>query len=292
MSDNRFGMGLPPGFAQLDTDLQELTRSINRLIVQTSLGVVVPIAQGGTGATTAPGALTNLGVGSAGTKTASNPADANVASVLLPVTTGHLAVFADINGTIEDGGTLPGSFGSAATKAASNPAQPDLASIIGVIIPGHIAIFADANGTIEDGGVLGTIAAQTYATGSWTPSLLLGGAATGITYGTQLGSYTRIGREIACRFRIVLTSQGIVTGAATISGLPFASNADVTNNGSGGLVTVYANMSGLSMAPIINVGPGSSAISLLTAGAAATAPLTDSSFTNTAAINGSFTYFV
>jgi hypothetical protein len=58
------------------------------------------------------------------------------------------------------------------------------------------------------------------------------------------------------------------------------------------LVAVYANMSGLSVAPIVSVGPGSIAIALLSAGAAATAPLTDSSFTNTAAINGYFTYFV
>jgi len=239
--DGGISAGIIPGLAQLDTDFQELIRSINRLIIQTSLGVVVPISQGGTSATTAPAALANLGVGSAGTRAASNPADPNVASVLFPITVGHLAVFADTQGTVQDGGPIPG----------------------GVV-----------------------------TAGTWTPALQFGGASTGITYSSQLGTYTAISREVICRFRMVLTSVGSSTGVATIAGLPFTSNIDATNYGSGGLVSAYSGMASISATPTIEIGPGSTIVSLLSAGATSTAALTNSNFTNTTVINGAFGYFI
>jgi hypothetical protein len=136
----------------------------------------------------------------------------------------------------------------------------------------------------------GNLAAN-YATGTWVPQLLLGGVATGITYGTQLGTYTILGREVICRFKIVLTSKGAATGAATISGLPATSNADGTNSGSGGLIAKYATMVGLSGPILLEVGPSSSAVSLFSAGATATAAVTDGSFANTSEIDGFLSFF-
>lgn len=46
----------------LATALQNIAANLGRLIAQTSLAVVIPIGQGGTGATTAAGARANLGV--------------------------------------------------------------------------------------------------------------------------------------------------------------------------------------------------------------------------------------
>jgi hypothetical protein len=59
---------------------------------------------------------------------------------------------------------------------------------------------------------------------SWTPALLFGGAATGITYGTQVGRYVRFGPMVYVWATIVLTSNGTATGDATISGLPLAAS--------------------------------------------------------------------
>lgn len=132
---------------------------------------------------------------------------------------------------------------------------------------------------------------SSYATGVWTPALAFGGSSAGITYGTQSGSYTQVGREIICRFRIVLTSKGAAAGAASIGGLPLVPNADVTNTGAGGLCAVYSNMAALTETPVIGVTPGATA-SLLTFGAAASAALADTNFTNTSSLNGSFSYFV
>ncbi len=49
---------------------------------------------------------TNLGLGTAATKAASDNAKATVASVTGAFTIGHVATFSDVNGTIQDGGAL------------------------------------------------------------------------------------------------------------------------------------------------------------------------------------------
>jgi hypothetical protein len=60
-----------------------------------------------------------------------------------------------------------------------------------------------------------------YEEGTWTPTLAFGGASTGIAYGAQLGTYTKIGNVVQARFTIVLSNKGSATGNATIEGLPF-----------------------------------------------------------------------
>jgi hypothetical protein len=52
-------------------------------------------------------------LGTAATKNATNSGDANVASVTPPIVSGHLAKFADTNGTISDAGSGIGTSGSA-----------------------------------------------------------------------------------------------------------------------------------------------------------------------------------
>lgn len=73
------------GLSDLYTALNLIAQNLGRLITQTALQVVVPITQGGTGATTASGARNNLGIFT-GTPVAS-----------------HLAAFATVN-SLEDGG--------------------------------------------------------------------------------------------------------------------------------------------------------------------------------------------
>jgi len=68
---------------------------------------------------------------------------------------------------------------------------------------------ADAN-TLDD-----------YEEGDWTPAIQFGGAAVGMTYSLQLGSYIKIGRLIICCGIIILTAKGSSTGNALITGLPF-----------------------------------------------------------------------
>jgi len=63
-----------------------------------------------------------------------------------------------------------------------------------------------------------------YEEGSWTPSVSFGGGAVGVTYGSvNLGRYTKVGRLCVASCTLQLTNKGSSTGAALLTGLPFAS---------------------------------------------------------------------
>lgn len=60
-----------------------------------------------------------------------------------------------------------------------------------------------------------------YEEGTFTPYILFGGSGTGITYGTQTGKYTKIGRLVMVEGQITLTNKGSSTGTMTLRGMPF-----------------------------------------------------------------------
>jgi len=87
------------------------------------------------------------------------------------------------------------------TSAVSGGAK--LQTVDGITFPATQVASANAN-TLDD-----------YEEGTWTPSL--GGTA---TYNSQVGTYTKIGRQVTVNF--VLDVSAIGTGSASIiSGLPF-----------------------------------------------------------------------
>ena len=67
-----------------------------------------------------------------------------------------------------------------------------------------------------------------YEEGTWTPGITFSGAAVGMTYTTQIGSYQKIGNRVTVNFWINLSAKGSSTGSALVTGLPFVSrnNAD------------------------------------------------------------------
>ena len=73
--------------------------------------------------------------------------------------------------------------------------------------------------------------------GNWTPILSFGGASVGITYSTQLGTYSQVGHIIWWNVSMVLTSKGSSTGILGIT-LP-GTNPGITF---GGTVADYSNI--------------------------------------------------
>jgi hypothetical protein len=64
---------------------------------------------------------------------------------------------------------------------------------------------------------------RTPLNSTFTPVLTFGTATTGITYSIQSAVYTKIGNRVYFDISITLSSKGSATGAAVITGLPFAS---------------------------------------------------------------------
>lgn len=64
-----------------------------------------------------------------------------------------------------------------------------------------------------------------YEEGSWTPTITGATGASGQTYTTQVGIYTKIGQQVLVGFNVVLSALGTITGNVQIGNLPFSSNA-------------------------------------------------------------------
>jgi len=122
-----------------------------------------------------------------------------------------------------------------------------------------------------------------YEEGDWTPVLVFGAGSTGITYGTQQGLYTKVGRTVTIRFEIALTSKGSSTGEALITGMPFAA-ANLNSMP----VYLYSNFDATYKAGIAYL--NSTSINEIAANG--TSSFTDAQFTNTSRFWATCTYQV
>jgi hypothetical protein len=92
------------------------------------------------------------------------------------------------------------------------------ASGSGVSFPATQSASSDAN-TLDD-----------YEEGTFTPTLTASTPPTGVTYGGQIGRYTKIGRAVSIEISLTLSSTGTGgSGFAAIAGLPFAT-ANISGN--------------------------------------------------------------
>jgi hypothetical protein len=126
-----------------------------------------------------------------------------------------------------------------------------------------------------------------YEEGTWTPALDFGGASVGITYTTQSGTYTKVGRKVFVGGRVTLSNKGSSAGNVSLSGLPFTSS---------GLFSVaigtYLNMASLTDGMVGFVNASATTLQIRTGGAASSLNITDANFTNTSDIIFSATYQV
>lgn len=127
---------------------------------------------------------------------------------------------------------------------------------------------ADAN-TLDD-----------YEEGSFTAGLSFGGASVGITYSSIVGSYVKWGKNVLFSGQMTLSNKGSSTGAAKLTGLPFA-QGDASHT----LISLGPNagMSGLTGPPIAWVEASAATAVLGQGGATGQIGLTEANFTNASA---------
>lgn len=137
--------------------------------------------------------------------------------------------------------------------------------------------------------------------GLWTPGISFGGGTAGITYSTQKGIYTRIGKLVTAQFSITLTSKGSSTGIACITGLPFAARGQVGYQG-GGFATYWqllaVNFSYITFIPNNSDNGGANPANTADIYGSISPPLAslgavlDTSFNNSCRIDGTIIYQV
>lgn len=155
----------------------------------------------------------------------------------------------------------------------------DTPALNGVQFPATQVASANAN-TLDD-----------YEEGTWTPSLS-GGTGGSVTYGAQVGFYTKIGRMVYVSANILASAWTHTGGSLYIAGLPFA--ADSTTNGRFvGTMDWYA-LNTAKLAMVGKVQPGAVQADIETLGAAAVSlgasALTGADLANGSALQLTLTY--
>ena len=96
--------------------------------------------------------------------------------------------------------------------------------------------FSAQTSTSTTGAAAGSSPAEVlshYEEGTWTPSMEFD-SGTVTTYHAKEGTYTRIGRNVTCHFRLRLNDAGSTSGATKIAGLPFTVYDVMASTGLGG----------------------------------------------------------
>jgi len=130
-----------------------------------------------------------------------------------------------------------------------------------------------------------------YEEGTWTMGVSFGNASVGVTYTANLGTYTKIGRQVTVNGYLTLSSKGSSTGTARITGLPFTI-ANGNSNYAGvtfaelAFITRTGNISGYGVVNATTI------FMLETSTLGVISALTDANFAGNSTIMVSFTYFV
>jgi len=123
-----------------------------------------------------------------------------------------LTISAISSGVLE---TLTGNSGGAVSPSAGN---------INVVGDGTTVTIVGNPGT--NTLTASVVGAAGWTSGTFTPALLFAGVSTGVTYSAQNGKYWKSGPMVFINIFIQLTSVGGLTGAVTMTGLPFTSAND------------------------------------------------------------------
>ena len=133
----------------------------------------------------------------------------------------------------------------------------------------------------------GTFALETD--GTFTPVFNVGGSSVGVTYGIQVGIYSRIGNTVTFTIQLQITSIAALTGAFTVSGLPVASR-NVTNAFS----SFSCVVNGLTLvgSPVASLANNATSISLLIQNAGGVVTMTNTTYSGSSTFNITGAYLV
>ncbi len=122
----------------------------------------------------------------------------------------------------------------------------------------------------------------------WTPGFAFGGAVTGITYTTQVASYTKLNQRIHLQGRVLLSSKGSSNGALTLTGLPFAASATTSSNSV--VSCIFGSLTGVAGTVAGRLVAGGTTCTFEYLGTGTATSIDDSKCTNTTVLDFSIDY--
>jgi hypothetical protein len=131
-----------------------------------------------------------------------------------------------------------------------------------------------------------------YEEGTWTPIITGSTSQVGQVYANQDGTYTKIGRQVTLRFNVKLSTEGVFVGLLQISGFPFNSAASPTAVNGGELYFVDMATNYISIGTQILESSASAFLWSITAAATSRGYVGNTDLTNTTQFTGTIIYFV
>lgn len=215
----------------------------------------------------------------------------------LTVTASGSRAFSDAFAYLFDGGqiqtagmTYSGTFTGKRFHVADPVSHIETFSSGLTYLPGDAAGTFGTGGGVYDGILrLGTSGTEFkhYEEGTWTVGVTFGGSASGVTFSSRSGRYTRIGNVVVANFYVDLSSNGSGTGAALITGLPFTTASDPSGAGS---FKWYNNFAALTGPIVLDVAGSGTTIALNQGTTSGVAALTEANILDTASFRGLITY--
>jgi hypothetical protein len=176
-------------------------------------------------------------------------------------------------------GALSGTFSGTPTFSGAIVFSGTPSVNAGLAFPATQAASGGAN-TLDD-----------YEEGDWTPTIGGSGGASGVTYGSQVGKYIKIGKLVHAWFDITLTAEGTITGTAQIQSLPPSGVTVETAFGSCN-IGYFANM-GASVGfigALLDAGANTATLYYSAAAAGSVAAVDQAITSNTTRLSGVCTY--
>jgi hypothetical protein len=185
---------------------------------------------------------------------------------------------AEVSGTVTSGagGDMPSSliFSTTADGGSDVTDQVTIGPTgLVTLTAGQIAFPASQNASADANTF------DDYEEGTFTPGMTFNGSATGVTFTTQSGLYTKVGRDCLYGMQITLTSNGTGVGTALITGLPFTPIGTINHACA---VQPVGGFSGLTAGVSANATAGATTVNLRGPNTTGSAALTDTNVTDTA----------
>jgi hypothetical protein len=152
-----------------------------------------------------------------------------------------------------------------------------------VISAGQVRFPATANPSTNPNAL------DDYQEQTFTPGLTVGGSATGVTFGAQIGRGTKIGDRFKGSIQMTLSSNGSGSGAVLVTGLPYTASGSINQ-----AVTICANSgcSGLTAGLCGYVNAGATTIQIKMPNTTGSANATETNITDSADFYITFDYEV
>jgi hypothetical protein len=158
---------------------------------------------------------------------------------------------------------------------------------------GEMGRFLGTGGLTFNGDTAAANALDDYEEGNWTPSLGGNVSASGQVYGTQEGTYTKIGRQVTCRFKMSLGTEGSFSNVyLLLEGFPFTVASSPSTVHMGNLYFTNLGANYISIGLQAYEGNAKAFIWGKTAATANREYLGINDLTDSTQFTGTFTYFV